>query len=214
MKNTKMLEMLESGKIEELKKALQDEIYAESLKSKPGAKQRYTAMKKYFSYVNQVREALQKPCVVEYEGKFCTSFTNSWSLVLTSEDTGEIGLFDKEKGNYPDVTRLLVFKGNKTKLDFNKVIAEAKSKGYRLNKAEVNSTFKYLMLYDGSYYKIGLLDASYGIINDGEPALIFKEEGPCKTLTIQNDIGVCLIMPVRIEGNPEDEGRVVIEVDA
>lgn len=212
MKNTKMLEMLESGKIEELKKALQDEIYAESLKSKPGAKQRYTAMKKYFSYVNSSRECLQKPCVVEFEGKQVTSFTNSWSLVLTGEDTGEIELFDKEKGNYPDVTRLLVFKGNKTKLDFNKVIAEAKSKGYRLNKAEVGPGFKYLMLYDGSYYKIGLLDATYGIINDGEPALIFKEEGPCKTLTIQNDIGVCLVMPVRFEGEPEEEGKVVIEV--
>lgn len=214
MKNTKMLEMLESGKIEELKKALQDEIYAESLKSKPGAKQRYTAMKKYFGYVNQVREVLQKPCVVEFENKQYTSFTNSWSLVLTTEDTGEIELFDKEKGNYPDVTRLLVFKGNKAKLDFNKVIAEAKSKGYRLNKHEVGPGFKYLMHYDGSYYKIGLLDASYGIINDGEPTLIFKEEGPCKTLTIQNDIGICLLMPVRIEGDPEEDGRVVIEVDA
>lgn len=214
MKNTKILEMLESGKIEELKKALQDEIYAESLKSKPGAKHRYTAMKKYFSYVNSSRECLQKPCVVEFEGKFVTSFTNSWSLVLTSEDTGELELFDKEKGNYPDVTRLLVFKGNRVKIYFDKVIAEAKSKGYRLNKNEVGPGFKYLMLYDGSYYKIGLIDATYGIINDGEPALTFKEEGPCKTLTIQNDIGVCLVMPVRIEGDPEEEGKVVIRVDA
>lgn len=57
-------------------------------------------------------------------------------------------------------------------------------------------------------------DSSYGIINDGEPTLIFKEEGPCKTLTIQNGIGICLLMPVRIEDDPEEDWRVVIEVDA
>lgn len=214
MRNTKVLEMLNSGRIEDLKKQLQDEIYEEALKNKPGAKKRYTAMKKYFKYYTPIREALQKPCTIEYEDKWYTSFTNSWSLALTTEDTGEIELFDKEKGNYPDVTRLLRFDGTVYKIDFGKVIAEAKSKGYKLVKGEVDYHYKYLMLFDGSYYKIGLVDATFGIIDDGEPALVYKVEGACKTLTIKNDIGYCLIMPVRYDGDPEADGKIVIEAEA
>jgi hypothetical protein len=214
MRNTKVLEMLNDGQVEQLIKDLQDEIYEEALKSKPGAKKRYTAMKKYFKYHTSAREVLQKPCTVEFDDKWYTSFTNSYSLALTLEDTGEIELFDKEKGNYPDVTRLLRFDGNVRMIDFNKVIAEAKSKGYKLTRKEVEHAYRYLMLFDDSYYKIGLLDSTIGIIDDGKPLMTYKVEGKCKTLTVKNDIGYCLIMPVRYEGDPEDNGITVIRVDA
>jgi hypothetical protein len=213
MRNVKALEMLNEGRIGELKKELQDEIYQETLKTKPDAKKRYTAMKKYFKYYKPVRESLQKPCIVEFEDKFYTSFTNSWSLALTTEDTGEIELFDKEKGNYPDVTRLVHFDGDVGKIDFGKVIAEAKSKGYKLVKGEVDFHYKYLMLYNGSYYKIGLLDATFGIIDDGQPVLVYKAKGRNKPMTIRNDIGICLVMPLRYDGDPEKDGKIVIEVN-
>lgn len=203
--------MINNGQIEELKAKLQDDIYQESLKFKPNEKKRYIAMKKYFSYVNQTRECLQKPCEVEFEGKRYISFTNSWSLVLTTEDCGDIEMFDESRGKYPDVCRLIRFDGIKKKIDFNKVIAEAKSKGYRLNKSEVNHTFKYLMLYDGTYYKIGLIDASYKIIDDGEVAMTYHPDGERMPLTIQTDIGICMVMPVKFEGEPDDS-RVIIEV--
>ena len=45
MQNTKILEMLNNGQIEELKALIQEEIFTNELKSKPGAKQRYLAMK-------------------------------------------------------------------------------------------------------------------------------------------------------------------------
>ena len=53
MRNVKVLEMFEDGKIDELKDELRDEIYRDPLKNKPDTKKRYTAMKKYFllSYV-------------------------------------------------------------------------------------------------------------------------------------------------------------------
>ena len=41
MQNTKILEMLNNGQIEELKALIQEEIFTNELKSKPGAKQRY-----------------------------------------------------------------------------------------------------------------------------------------------------------------------------
>lgn len=214
MRNTKILELINAGRIEDLKQQLQDEIYEETLKTKPNAKKRYTAMKRYFKYHKPVREVLRKPCRIEFKGDIYTSFTNSWSLALTTEDTGEIELFDKEQGNYPDVARLVNFDGNIINIDFHKVIAEAKSKGYKLNKGEVDYHYKYLMLFDESYYKIGLLEATISIIDDGNPMLSYKIEGPNRTLTVKNDIGVCLIMPVRYDGDPEDDGKIVIRVDA
>lgn len=213
MRNTKVLELLNDGRIEDLKRELQDEIYQESLKSKPDARKRYAAMKKYFKYYKPVRECLQKPCKVEFEGKHYTSFTNSWSLALTTEDTGEIELYDESNGKYPDVARLVSFNGNFKKIDISKVLAEAKSKGYKLVKSEVDFHYHYLMLYDGSYYKLGLLEATFGIIDNGEPAIAYKVAGANKPLTLETDIGLCLIMPVRCDGDPEEDGKEVIRVD-
>lgn len=215
MRNTLVLDMLNSNRIEELKKMLEDEIYGESLKVKPGAKKRYAAMKKYFKYHTSVRECLQKPCRIVFEDKDYISFTNSWSLVLTTEDCGEIELWDESNGKYPDVTRLIRFDGIKKKLNFREVIAEAKSKGYRLNKKEVEGNFTYLLLYDGTYYKIGLLDATYSIIDNGEIAITYHPDGVRMPLTIKNDIGLCMIMPVKYDGDtdPEEEGKIVIRVD-
>ena len=217
MRNIHVLEMLNAGRIEELKKEVQDEIYQDSIKTKPGAKQRYSAMKKYFTYYKPIRTALQKPCRIEFNSKPYTAFTNTWSLVLTSEDTGEIELYDNENtngnGKYPDVTRLVNFDDYNGEIDINTIIAEAKSNGYKLVKGEVDFYFKHLMLYDGSYYKLGLLDATFGIINDGQPSKVYKCKGNYKPLTIETSIGVCVIMPVRLEGNPEEDGKIIIRVD-
>ena len=213
MRSVKVLELLDSGRIEELRSALQDEIYEESLKSKPDAKKRYTAMKKYFGYISQSREALQKPGKVTVDGKDYICFTNSWSLALTTEDVGEIELFDTEKGNYPDVSRLIRFSGVEKNIDFNKVIAEAKSKGYKLTKKEFGGSYKYLMLYNDTYYKIGLIDITHGIINDGGACTAYQPEGPRQPLTIKNELGVCLIMPLRFETEVPGDEFVVIEVE-
>ena len=211
MKSSIVLEMLNRNMIDELKEALRDEIFTESLKANPSAKKRYTAMKKYFTYVPSVRESLSKPCAIEFQGKQYTSFTNGYSLVLTKESCGEMKLFNEEFGNYPDVTRLIDFTGNEDLIDFNKVIAKAKSKGYKLKKSEVFNSH-YLMKYKDSYYRIGLIDSTFGIINDGKPAAVFHvNEQRFSKLTINNDLGVCVIMPLRIEDAPED--AVIIEAE-
>lgn len=213
MNNRHILEMLDSGRIDELKKMLSDEIYADSLKKNPTAKKRYAAMKRYFTYHKSAREILQKPCSgIEFEGETYISFCNSWSLALTKEDCGEIEMYDVANGKYPDVTRLIRFDGIKKKINFNEVFAEAKSKGYRLNKSEVDHRFKYLMLYDGAYYKIGLLDATFGIIDNGEVAMTYHPEGNMP-LTIKNSIGLCMVMPVRFDDGKPDEDKVIIEVE-
>lgn len=212
MRSITALELIRNGKVEELKSLLEDEVYQDTLKNKPDAKKRYGAMKKYFKYTDSARECLQKPCVIEFEDKRYTSFTNSWSLVLTTEPTGEIELFNEENGKYPDVGRLLRFDGLKKKFDFHAVIAEAKSKGYRLNKTEVGPGFKYLMLYDGTYYKIGLIDISYSIIDDGEMCLTYHPDGEKMPLTIQTKYGYCMVMPVFIHDGEPDEEHIIVSV--
>ena len=215
MRNVEALEMINSGRIEELKKKLQDEIYAEALKNKPGASKRFAAMKKYFTYTNSTREALQKPCLIDYGGKPYTSFTNGYSLVLTKEPCGSIEMFT-DIDRYPDVIRLIRYDGIERKLDLAKVFAEAKSKGYKLKKSELDShKFKYLMRYDGGYFKLGLVDAAYSIVNDSEEAVIFHVEGRSMPMTIQTSVGVCLVLPIRIEDPEklEQDGVVIIDVD-
>lgn len=101
MRSITVLEMIKAGKIDELIAKLKDEIYKNSLKRKPNATKRYTAMKKYFTYADSVREICQKPYPVDFEGEKYTSFTNSYTLVLTKEGTGEIEMFDDTNGRYP-----------------------------------------------------------------------------------------------------------------
>ena len=210
MRNAKILEMLNKGLIIELKTLLEDEIYQESLKSNPDSKKRYMAMKKYFTMVDNPREICKKPCEIEFEGKKYNSFTNSYSLALTTESCGEIEMFDTEKGTYPDISRLVDTTGPEGKIDFSKVFAEAKSKGYKLKKAEIFRN-KYLMHYGDSYFRISLLDSTYGIIADGKEASVYHGGGRRGKLTIKNDIGIGVVMPVFMDGGP-DEDAVVVEV--
>lgn len=210
MRNIEVLKMIEDNRIEELKSKLRDEVYAEALTSKTGAKKRYTAMKKYFTYTNHAREAMEKPCAVKFNGEDYVSFCNSYSLALTKESCGEIEMFtDVER--YPDVVRLISMDGKQEKIDFRKVIAEAKSLGYKLNKNEISGyKFKYLMHYKKAYFKIGLLDATYSIIDDGEEATVYSKTGDRTPLTIETGLGVAVVMPIRIEEITDN--LVVIEV--
>lgn len=210
MRNSRVLAMLTTGKIEELKAELRDEIYQETLKAKPNAKKRYTAMKKYFTYVDSVREACKKPASIEFEGTQYASFCNSYSLVLTTESCGEMEMFDTAAGNYPDVTRLIHFDGTEEKIDISNVIAKAKSQGYKLKKSAVHDN-TYLMFYEGNYYRIGLIDSTYSIIDDGEEVAVYHIPNSMKPLVLKNNLGVVVIMPVHYESEPYD-GVIVIEV--
>lgn len=211
MRNIEILELLNAGRVEEVKDRLRDEIYAEALGTKAGAKKRYNAMKKYFTYINSVREALQKPCLIEYNGKNYISFCNGYTLTLTTEPCGAVELLD-DPSNYPDVTRLIRLVGEQRKINFRKVFAEAKSKGYKLIKNEVNSyKFKYLMHYDGAYFKLGLLDSAFSIIDDGKDATVYHENNGRAALGIETSIGVCTVMPIKLEEITDD--LVVIDVE-
>lgn len=210
MRSDKALHLLNEGRIDELKQLLSDEIYAESLSNKPpGAKQRYAAMKKYFSYGGSAREILQKPCEVGYKGEKYISFCNSYSLALTKESCGEIAMCE-DPSRYPDVTRIIGVYNNGyvREIDFLPVLAKAAAQGYKLKKSEFYSN-KFLVKLNDAYFRLPLLDSTFKIIYDGQPVTVYHKEG-MRAMVIKNDIGLCVIMPVRIE-NPEES--IIIEVE-
>lgn len=211
MQNIKILEMLNNNRIEELKALLKDEIYADLLKKKPGASKRYSAMKRYFTLVDTEREILQKPCVIEYEGLGYISFCNSYSVALTKEPCGAIELFT-DVDRYPDVSRLIRKEGDKSFINFTEIFAKAELEGYRLIKNEVNTNkFKYLLKIRNTYFKLGLVDATFSIINDGEPAKVYISDEPYRPITIETSIGICTIMPMRI--NEVSDHHIIIEAE-
>lgn len=209
MRSSRVLELLEEGRLEELKRALQDEIYQEALKRNPSAKKRYTAMKRYFTYHNSGREILQKPCPVEFEGETYTSFTNSWSLALTRESTGEIELCS-EPDRYPNVSRLVSFDGDEGTVDFAEVFAKAIARGYKLKKSGFTSN-DWLFHYNGTYFRLALLDATFRIIDDGELATVYHVKNSTRPMTIKTSVGICIVLPVRYDGNPVNVGNIVID---
>ena len=211
MQSYKVLEMINQGRIEELKDILRDEIYQDALKTKHGGNRRYSAMKKYFGYVKTAREVCKKPSIIEFEGRTVTSFCNAYSLALTSEPCGAIELFTEDDGNYPDVGRLVNREGEPQQLDIHKVIAEAKAKGYRLSKSEVNCG-QFMMYFNGAYFRMGLLDATYSIIDNGEIAIAYHNGKNVSPIVLENDIGICLVLPVKCDEDfIRDNGITVIE---
>lgn len=211
MQSTKILEMLNSNRIDELKELLRDEIYAEVLKKKPGANKRYSAMKKYFNYTDSEREFLQKPCLVEYEGQSYTSFCNSFSVALTKEPCGSIALYT-DTDRYPDVSRLIRKNGDEILINFTEIFAKAKLEGYKLIKSEVNTyKFRYLLKCKNTYLKLGLVDATFSIIDDGEPSKVYISDDQYVPITIETSIGICTVMPMKLEEARED--HIVIEAE-
>lgn len=196
MQKHKILELLNSGQIEEAKSLLRDEIYMDSLKIKPGAKQRYNAMKRYCLYNKGFVPVFERPRIINFEGVSQLAFYNKYSVILTSELDGNMEL--SELHEIPGLERLIQYEGVSKEIDLNKIFAEAKSKGYKLKKSGVisNYEYKYLFYYDEAYFRIAILDAAFSIINNGERAIVFHKDNDARApLIIKNNIGVCAICP-------------------
>lgn len=110
--------------------------------------------------------------------------------------------------NMGDVTRLVHRAGDLEKVDFNKVLAEAKSKGYKYSKNSIHNN-DYLMKYNNGYFRIGLVDITYGVIDEGGKIDVYFN-GKNRPITIENDLGIGIVLPIRTDG--ELEGSVIIEV--
>lgn len=214
MNNKYILKMLEDGKIEELKAMVKDEIYQKELSSKPGAKQRYAAMKRYFKYANMNNKACSLPCKdVTVSDDLYNSFVDGYTLVLMTENIGDMESFDNSEGNYLKVNQMINFDGEREHLNLNSVLAEAKSKGYKYKKSEIGQgkDFEYVFKYRDGYFKVGLLDQAFSIINDGEEVEVYYN-GSKGILLIKTSIGICGVLPFNYL--EEDSTKTIINLES
>lgn len=213
MKSEIILEMLKNNEIEELKRILEKEVYKNAMQGKD-AKSRYSAMKRFFRFADKNgREAFTKPCKgIEYSGKLYNCFVDMYCFAITTENIGNMKTYDNIYKDYFDIVgfiNFIGFNGDMEKLDLNNILAIAKSKGYKYKKSEVDTiNAVYYLKYKGSYYKIGLLDKAYSIINDGEEAEVYYS-GKSDVLIIKNNIGIAGICPIIIKG--DIGSKIIIE---
>lgn len=205
MKNEKILEMLNNGEIEKLKKVISEEIYNNSLDKNGNAKSRYKAMKDFYKFPsNETDTRFLKPCKKSIRGQLYNCFLSSDVLVCTKESTGNIELYnEKEEARKWFNPERLINTSNfeiVENIDFNDILSEAKSKGFKPIKQEIKNgeCAKYYLHFRDAYYKIGLLNKGYSIIDGGKHQEVFYN-GIVSPLYIYNSLGVVMLLPVIID---------------
>lgn len=205
MKNEKILEMLNNGEIEELKKVISEEIYNSSLDKNGNAKSRYKAMKDFYKFPSDKTDTrFLKPCKKSIRGQFYNCFLSSDVLVCTKESTGNIELYNEkeEAREWFNVEKLINASDFEIieDIDFNDILSEAKSKGFKPVKQEIQygNYAKYYLRFRDAYYKIGLLNKGYSIIDGGKHQEVFYND-KVSPLYIYNSLGIVMLLPVRID---------------
>lgn len=210
MKAQQALEMLNEGKIEELKTLLSDEIYKSKLQNN-SEKNRYSAMKRFFRFADKnLRKAFKMPCKdIECNGKMYNCFMDNYCFAITPESIGVIADYDNSNKDYFNIAKVIRFDGDMEKLDLNAILANAKAKGYKFKKSEIDTNNAlYYLKYKETYYKIGLLDKAFSIINDGEEAEVYYL-GKNNVLIIKNSIGIVGICPMKLKD--DIDSKIIIE---
>ena len=89
-----------------------------------------------------------------------------------------------------------------------------KSKDTNFQKRELSPDFDFLLYYDKSYYKLGLVHATYTIIDDGDLSIVYHQGENISPLVISNDIGLCIIMPMKYPSEQyiRENGYIVINL--
>lgn len=220
MKNEKILEMLNNGEIEELKKVISEEIYNSSLDKNGNAKSRYKAMKDFYKFPSDKTDTrFLKPCKKSIRGQLYNCFLSSDVLVCTKESTGNIELYNEkeEAREWFNVEKLINASDFEIieDIDFNDILSEAKSKGFKPVKQEIQygNCAKYYLRFRDAYYKIGLLNKGYSIIDGGKHQEVFYND-KVSPLYIYNSLGIVMLLRVRIDvalKDSKDKNFVYIE---
>lgn len=220
MKNEKILEMLNNGEIEELKKVISEEIYNSSLDKNGNAKSRYKAMKDFYKFPSDKTDTrFLKPCKKSIRRQLYNCFLSSDVLVCTKENTGNIEMYNEkeEAREWFNPERLINARNFEfvKNIDFNDILSEAKSKGFKPIKQEIKygDCAKYYLHFREAYYKIGLVHKGYSIIDSGKNQEVFYKN-KTSPLYIYNSLGIVMLLPVRIDvvlRNSKDKDFVYIE---
>lgn len=179
---------------------------------RPTETTRQNAMKRYIkNSLNDSNDYTKYPyrgLRIRYLGSECdyNAFLDGISFTLTTEDVpDEITDFKEEFHNswgmdYPNIQSIIDlsekdYKVQEEKIDINAILNQAKEKGYRFSKKQLRGTATYFWKYRDAYYKIALLDKNYGIVNDGEDAIVRFTHWKSPLFIVTN-CGVAAILPV------------------
>ena len=179
---------------------------------KVGRKMRSNAMKRFYRFVDDKgynRYPYRGVKVFKEEVMNC--LLNDCCFVLTKEEI--IGMEDYKDiepyKDFPNINAILnEMPKHGIKVDINKVIDVAKHAGYKYSKREIESNFKYLWKYEDAYFKIGLLDKAFQVINDGEKADVYYKEFNAP-LFIKTSIGIAVICPMYYKESPSKNYIIV-----
>lgn len=125
-------------------------------------------------------------------------------MVCTKESTGNIELYNEkeEAREWFNVEKLINASDFEIieDIDFNDILSEAKSKGFKPVKQEIQygNCAKYYLRFRDAYYKIGLLNKGYSIIDGGKHQEVFYND-KVSPLYIYNSLGIVMLLPVRID---------------
>ena len=206
MTSEQILQYITNNEIELLKKLLTEEIYNKSLSA--DKRTRYKALQKYYKYKAKFkRPVCEAPSKIMFRGEEYLALTDGITAVLTTENYPEVELYD---GKFFDIELLFngFDSGKKFTTDINDVISQAKSSGYKYNKAGLEDG-KFVCQFENAFINITYLEKAFSLINDGKPAEVTycKEFSP---ICIKTSIGYAVILPMR---NVDTENRVVIAAE-
>lgn len=212
MKTEVILEMIRSNEIDLLQEMLEEEIYLRSLGT--GEQIRYKAMKNYFKfashYINPAVSVMMKPCGITMLGKDYYCFSDTVSVVLTEEGIGGIEEYDNSSNDYFNLSSLPSIDFRTTEMyNLNEFFARVKAEGYKYCKAELVGDKCTFLKYKNSYYKMGLLDKAFSIINDGDMCNL-HHAGGAQPLLIETSLGSTYIFPFIKDRLVEFESHICV----
>lgn len=184
MKNTKVLEMLNAGKIEELKAALAEEVRIDHIKGVltrtelQATKARWAGMKRVVKYGDLRREGYGSPCQIDNTMIFFTPYAFSWIPEAGVNTLPEgLSLFDAEP-KYLDMLKR-VFNNFAPhvqapqfwrEIDFDAIFTDAKIEGYKFTPSQIYPYTQdarkpmYFVHMGNKYFNLHLIDLVYKAI--------------------------------------------------
>lgn len=181
---------------------------------KVGRKMRSNAMKRFYRFVDDKKPSYDKfpyRNIKVFKEEVMNCLFNDRCLVLTKEEI--VGMEDYKDiepyKNFPNINGILSeMPKHGVKVDINKVIDVAKYAGYKYGKREIEINFKYVWKYEDAYFKIGLIDKAFQVINDGQKANVYHRAYNAP-LFIETSIGIAAVLPMCYTESPSKNHIIV-----
>jgi hypothetical protein len=192
-----ILEMIEENRIEELKVFLNEEIKQQEIKLIPGVSARYKAMKEFYKYVYDDKPFFNAVSKVKIGGEKYNLIFDPYSIVFTKESVGTIPTYEKK--NIPDVMTFLSVDTSESTvmdIDMEEILYKGKKQGYKRLEREMKygKGGRYYLSGENNFYKFGLIDKAFSIINDGTSAKVFEIP---KVIYIKTTLGMAIVLGLR-----------------